>query len=45
MCKKSCLLWVFEDEIISRKDIHNHPPDDAEIEVEFMKKYENHQDW
>ena len=34
MCKKSCLLWVFEDEIISRKDIHNHPPDDAEIEVE-----------
>ena len=31
-CSKS--LCTLEDEIISQKDTHNHPPDDAEIQAE-----------
>ena len=27
-------LCTLEDEIISQKDMHNHPPDDAEIQAE-----------
>ena len=37
MCSKSRTrsgsLCILDDQIISRKDIHNHPPDEAETEA------------
>ena len=34
------LFWILVHQIISRKDIHNHPPDEAETERENSRFYE-----